>query len=271
MNPLPRIIGSICTLMLLCVPIYCLPNLAVAADWRLIPKIGVAVGYDDNIFFARDNKVDSSIIAVRPGLELDYNTMLSSLKLTADVDILNYPDESDLNRVNQYYFLDGKHRLGERWDVRAGFRYKDDSTLNRYLEEIGRVIERIDRQYFYATGGISYNMSTVSSIDTNYSFETVQYEEDFFPEYDVLRLNLYYRHRLKTQQDTLTIGPSFYHRSNDLNDTDYASLDFGWERDWSDITNTVAGIGARYTNVEDQDGNDENNWGARAKFDYIYE
>jgi hypothetical protein len=270
-DTLPRIILSICTLMLLCVPIYCLPNLAVAADWRLIPKIGVAGGYDDNIFFSKDNKVDSSTIAVRPGLELDYETLLTKLKLTADVEILNYPDESDLNRFNQYYLLDANHRLGERWDTRVGFRFKDDSTLNTYLEEVGRVIERIDRQYYYAAAGISYNISTVSSIDTDYSYETVRYEDDLFPEYDAHRLNLYYRHRLKTQQDTLTVGPSFYHRSNDINDTDYISLDIGWERDWSDITNTFAAIGARYTNVEDQDGNDDNDWGARAKFDLTHQ
>ena len=123
--------------------------------------------------------------------------------------------------------MDGTHRLGERWVTRAGFRYRDDSTLNTYLEEIGRVIERIDRQYFYATGGISYDLTTASSIDTNYSYENVRYEDDFFPDYDVHRLNLYYRHRLKTQQDTLSVGPSFYHRTNDLNDSDYVSLDLG--------------------------------------------
>ena len=67
----------------LCTLFFCPPNFAIAADWRVVPKIALAGGYDDNIFFSRDDKVDSSVIAVRPGLELDYNTLLSSLKLTA--------------------------------------------------------------------------------------------------------------------------------------------------------------------------------------------
>jgi hypothetical protein len=186
--------------------------------------------------------------------------------LIADFDILSYLDESDLNRVNQYYRLDGNHRLGQRWDVLAGFRYYDDTTLNTYLQETGRVVERIDRQYVYAMGGIAYDISTISSIDANYIYEQARYEDDVFPDYDRNRVNLRYRHRLKSQQDELSIGPSFYRRTNDLNDTDYASLDLGWERDWSDITNTFASIGARYTTVEDNDGDDEDNWGARARF-----
>ncbi len=248
----------------LCLPFLSSP--AVAADWRLIPKLGVSGGYDDNILYTKEEKVDSSIINVEPGVEMDFKSLLSSIRLTADWDILSYLDESSLNRVNQYYRLNGNHRLGQRWDVRAGFRFYDDTTLNTYLEETGRVVERIDRQYVYATGGISYDISTISSIDANYSYEQARYEDDVFPDYDRHRVNLRYRHQLKSQQDELFVGPSFYHRTNDLNDTDYVSLDLGWERDWSDITNTFAAIGARYTTVEDQDGNDESNWGALARF-----
>ncbi len=190
---------------------------------------------------------------------------------TADFEILSYLDESDLNRVNQYYRLTGNHRLGQRWDTRVGFNYYNDTTLNTYLQETGRVVERIDREYVYATGGISYDISAISSIDTDYSYSGARYEDDVFTDYDLNRLQLYYRHRLKSQQDVLSIGPSFYHRTNDLNDTDYVSLNLGWERDWSDITNTFAAIGARYTNVEDQDGNDENTWGALARFNLTHQ
>ena len=240
----------------------------VAAEWQLVPKIGISGGYDDNIFYTKEEKVDSSIINVQPGIEVDFNSLLSSLRLTADWDILSYLDESDLNRVDQYYRLDGSHRLGERWDGRAGFRFYDDTTLNTYLQETGQVVGLINREYAYATGGISYNISTISSIDTDYIYETARYEDDVFPDYDRHRINLRYRHRLKSEQDVILIGPSYYHRTNDLNDTDYLSLDLGWERDWSDITKTFIAIGARYTNREENDGGEENNWGTRARFNY---
>ncbi len=248
----------------------CFSTHAVAAEWRLVPKIGVSGGYDDNILYTQEEKIDSSIIVVQPGVEIDFKSLLSSIRLTADFDILSYLDESSLDRVDQYYRLNGNHRLGQRWDVRAGFRYYDDTTLNTYLEETGRVVERIERQYVYATGGISYDISTISSIDANYSYAGARYEDDVFPDYDRNRGNLRYRYQLKNQQDELFVGPSYYNRTNDLNDTDYVALDLGWKRDWSDITNTFASIGARYTTVEDQDGNDESNWGALARFNLTH-
>jgi hypothetical protein len=253
-------------LFVMMVLLFCLSSTALAAEWQLVPKLGVSGGYDDNIYFTKENKIDSSIINVEPGIEVDFNSLLSSLRLTADWDILSYLDESDLNRVDQYYRLDGNHRLGERWDARAGFRFYDDTTLKTYLQETGRVVERIDREYVRAMGGISYNISTISYIDADYTYEKVRYEDDTFPDYDKNRVSLRYRHRLKSQQDVLLIGPSYYSRSNDLNDTEYVSLDLGWTRDWSDITNTFASIGARYASVEDNDGNDEDKWGAVARF-----
>jgi len=239
-----------------------------AAEWKVIPKIGVTGGYDDNVFYSREDKVDSTIIDVEPGLEIDFQSLLSSIQLTADWEILSYLDESDLNRTNQYYDLSGDHRLGQRWDTRAGFRYYNDTTLNTYLEETGRVVERVERDYLFATGGISYDVSTVSSIDTDYNYSQARYKDDIFTDYDRHRVTLRYRHQLKTQRDEILLGPSYYRRTNDLNDVDSVSLDLGWNRDWSDITRTSASIGARYTTVEDNEGNDEDRWGARARLTF---
>ena len=265
-----RFMAAVSPSVLLLASIFCISSLAVAADWRLVPSIGLAGGYDDNIFFDRDNKVDSSIIDITPGVELDYNSLLSTLRLTADYNILRYLDESDLDRVNQYYQLDGTHQMGQRWNTRAELRYNRDTTLNTYLEETGRVIDRVDRDFFSGKGGLNYAISTVSAIDTEYQYEKAEYEDNQFPKYSRHRLNLRYQHRLKSQQDVLSIGPSFYHRRNDLNNTNYAALDFGWERDWSEITNTYASIGARYTNVDPKSGDDENDWGATARFDLTH-
>ena len=173
--------------------------------------------------------------------------------------------------MNQYYRLDGNQRIGQRLDVRAGLRFYKDTTLNTYLEEIGRVIERVDRDYFDAAGGVSYDISNISSIDADYRYTTASYEDDIFPDYDRHRVNLKYLHRLRNQQDVLSIGPSFYHRTNDRNDTDYVSIDLGWKRDWSKITDTFASIGARYTDVEDKNGDSRNDWGARARFDLTHD
>lgn len=267
-NPLNRFIGVAVTLIFAFA--CCLSTEALAGDWRIVPKIGLYGGYDDNVLFGRNNKISSSVVIVEPALEIDYQSLLSQIHLKADYDIISYLDESDLDRVNQYYRLDGNHRLGQRWDLRAGLRFINDTTLNTYLEETGRVIERLDREYFNATGGVSYDISNISSIDTDYRYEKVRYEDDRFGDFERHRLDLKYRHRLKSQQDVLSIGPSFYHRTNDRNDTDYVSLDLGWKRDWSQITDTFVSIGPRYTNVENKNGVDKDTWGVRALFDLTH-
>jgi hypothetical protein len=83
----------------------------------------------------------------------------------------------------------------------------------------------------------------------------------------VTSANLYFSHRLKSELDVLYIGPSYYYRTNDLNDVDSFALNFGWKRDWSSITSSDASIGARYVNVEQKDGTEDDNWGAKAKLD----
>lgn len=251
---------------------YWFPAKVSAADWKLVPKIGLSGGYDDNVLFRKDEKISSSLINLEPGIELGYETLVSSIQLTAEFEILRYFEENDLDQEDQYYRLAGRHQIGPRWDARYGFRYSKDSTLKSYLEEVGRIIDRIDREYYYTMGGVKYNLSTISSIDTQYRFERAVYDDDRYSDYDRHRINLRYEHRLKSQQDTISIGPSFYYRTNDFNDTEYISLDLGWERDWSKITNTFASIGGRYANVDDNDNNGDgedesrNEWGVRARF-----
>ena len=49
------------------------------------------------------------------------------------------------------------------------------------------------------------------------------------------------------------------------------SLDIGWDRDWSSIARSDASIGARYTKVKQNDGSDDDSWGAIARFDFTYQ
>ena len=248
-----------------------LSQVADAADVKMTPKLAVGAAYDDNIFLSTDDKVSSSLITVSPGLVIDYQTLLSKLVVTADLDILSYLDESDLNRTNQYYRLSGDRRIKERWITSVDLKYYIDTTLNTYLQETGRVIDRIGRDFFEAGGKVGYDVTKISSISVDYKYRGASYEDDLFSDYDSHRGSLYYSHRLKNEQDTLSVGPAYYYRSNDFNDVDSFSLDFGWDRDWSSITQSYASIGARYTNVKQNDGTEDDNWGTKARVDVTFE
>jgi hypothetical protein len=263
-KPLSKVFLVFFLAIMLLLSISFLSNLAGAADVKMIPKLAAGAAYDDNITFSSIEKVSSSILTVSPGLEVDYQTLLSSFSLKADLDILNYQQESDLNRTNQYYRLSGDHRIKERWDTTADFKYYRDTTLNTYLQETGRVIDRVERDFLEAGGDVSYNVTNISTITAGYIFRNANYEDDVYSDYDNHQAKLYYSHRLKSQVDSLSIGPSYYHRRNDFNDVDSLALDIAWKRDWSSITNSLASIGARYTNVKQNDGTEGDKWGAKA-------
>jgi len=244
---------------------------AVGADTKLTPRLTVGAAYDDNVLLNEEDKVDSSIIRVRPSVDLDYDTLLSSVTMSADWDILTYLDESDLNRTNQYYRLTGDHRFKERWKADIDLKYYDDTTLNTFLQETGRVIERVERNFLEAGGDVDYNLTTVSWLSVGYRYQDASYDDDNFSDYYNHRGNLYYVHRLKTEVDRISIGPSYYYRKNDLNEVDSYSLDIGWHRDWSPVSYSFASIGARYANVTEEDGSDDDSWGARARIDLSFE
>jgi hypothetical protein len=260
-------------------PFFCLPIMSLfiigasgawAADVKLTPQLAVGGAYDDNILLSTDNKLSSSIVTVSPGVEMDVQTLLSTLRLKADWDILSYLDESDLDRTNHYYRLSASHRIKERWTTAADFRFYRDTTLNTFLQETGRVNDRVERDYFDAGGSVGYNLTKISNISARYRYETAVYERDVFTDYDRHFGSLYYSHRLKNERDTLSIGPSYYHRTNDFNDVDSYALDIGWARDWSAITRSDASIGARQATVKRDDGTEDDSWGARARFDFTY-
>ena len=262
-----KIVSAHLLLIVLAISLNLVSGNAMAAESIITPKIAVGAAYDDNIFFRSQDKINSSILTVSPGVEIDYRTLLSSLKLTADLDILSYLDESDLNRTNQYYRLSGDHRIKQRWSTSGNINFYRDTTLNTYLQETGRVFDRIERDYFEAGGRVGYDLGLLSSIRAGYRFQGASYDSDRYSDWDRHRGDIYYEQRLKNEIDTITVGPSFSHRSNDFNDVDSFALDVGWTRNWSAITQSRALIGARHTTVKQNNGTEDDNWGARAGLD----
>ena len=244
---------------------------AAAADILMVPRISAGTAYDDNIFMSATDEESSVIYTVSPSLKVDYDTLLSEYTFSADLDILTYTEESDLNRTNQYYRLDGDSRIKERWETSLDLRYYKDTSLNTYLQETGRVVDRVQRDYFDLGGSVAYNLTRVSGVSAGYKYRNASYDSDRYSDFDNHRVGLFYYHRLKNQIDRLSIGPSYYHRNNEFNDVDAYALRLGWKRDWSEIMQSDASIGARYNIIKQDNGSEDENWGAVANFDLTYD
>ncbi len=241
---------------------------AGAADVKLTPKLGVGYAYDDNIFFSAQDKTSSSIFTVSPGLEVDHKTLVSNYLLKADLDILYYDKESDLDRTNQYYRLTGDHRIKERWTTDVDLKYYRDTTLNTYIQDTGRVTDRVERDFFEGGGRLNYDIDMVSGISAGYRFQHAEYEGDQFSDYSRHDGSLDYYHQLKNQVDTISIGPSYYYRTNDFNEINSFALNIGWARKWSEISRSRVFIGVRYTDIERNNGTEDDKWGVRGGFNF---
>ena len=246
-----------------------------AVDWSfadetnlsVTPRLALRGTYDDNILFSEKEKTDSSIVTVSPSLELDYKTLLSSVSLMGDWDIKRYLDESDFDRTDQYYRLKANHNIENRLDAGADFRFNRDTTLNTYLQETGRVVDLVERDFLQAGGHIAYDVTMLSGVSARYRYQNATYDNDTYSDYDNHRANIYFYRRLKSQVDKLSIGPSYYHRENDYNKVDSYTIDLGWDREWSRTLNTALSVGARYSDISRDNGTSDDSWGVKANFD----
>ena len=83
-----RCAGSFGAIVLVFIVIAYLSTPVLAGEWLFVPKIGLYGGYDDNVFFSKQAKTSSSIINIEPAFTLDYESLLSSLRLAANWDIV---------------------------------------------------------------------------------------------------------------------------------------------------------------------------------------
>lgn len=248
-----------------------LSNYAAAAEVKVTPKITVGGSYDDNVLFSSTNKISSPIVNVRPRLDVDYKTLLSTYALEADVNVLRYLDESDLDRTNQYYKLSGDNQIKERWNTSFDLSYRQDTTLNTYLQETGQAVQRSQRDYFQGSGEVSYRLSEINGISLGYRYQNASYEQKSFSDYYSHSGGIYFNHHLKDQVDTISFGPGYYYRKSDVDEVDAISINTRWKRDWSPITHSDARLGVRYTKVKPFDGPDGDTWGGVARLDITFQ
>ena len=114
-------------------------SMVFSAETKLLTSVDLRHVYNDNITYRRSDKIDDFISIVSPSVEISYITEIFSLSALADWRGSLYWDNSDLNRVNQRYGLDGTYRLTERWSFTARGRYTKDSVQDSQLDETGSV------------------------------------------------------------------------------------------------------------------------------------
>jgi hypothetical protein len=249
-------------ILILFFPIFLLDS--SAAETTATPSLSLKLEYDDNINFdEKDETGDFSGSAI-PGLQFNYLTELLEFSAYAEVDFKRYLDETDFDRTNQLYGIDSKYQMLERLYFLGELEYRKDETTDSQLEDTGRVFERDRRERYYADGGLRYQISELSEVGPNFSYEKMNFSSKEDDDYDLYRISLTYSKEFKNQRDTIFLRPSHAKYDSDTQDGDGYRFEVGWKRLFGETITSDILVGARYTKIDRKDkdrDNTDNNWG----------
>jgi hypothetical protein len=239
-----------------------------AAEITLTPSLSLKVEYDDNIDFNTKDEIDDFSGNAIPRLQFNYLTELFEFNAYGEVDFKRYYDETNFDRTNQLYGMDGKYQMLERLNFLGEFEFRRDETTDSQLEETGRVFERDRRERYYADGGLRYQISELSEIGPNFSFEKTNFSSKEDDDYDLYRISLTYSKEFQNERDTVLLRPSYAKYDSDTQDADGYRFEIGWKHLLGETVTSDILIGGRYTQIDRKDRNDsDNNWGGVGKID----
>lgn len=231
-------------------------SMTAAGEILVEPRLRVSGGYDDNIDFSENDKIDDFGFSLRPAVVLGYGTELIIIEVTADLDYLFYLEENDFNRLNQKYLLDGQYYLSSRLSLLGGFEFKSDETIDAQLAETGRQFDEEGRDRYEVMGGVKYQITELTNIAPKLRYINTRYRGSDSVDNEIIILSIPYETSFRNQRDKLTLEPSGGYYDSDTQEAYNATLTANWERLISERTNFLIKLGPRYTHSEFKDNND---------------
>ena len=146
------------------------------ADWVVLPGIELKSEYLSNINNSPTFKESDYIFSARPNVAFSYNSEITKLEGKLALLGLAYMQNSGLDRINQYYWLDGSHKATPRLSLSLTTAFITDSTANQELITSGTVINRQSRTSIAVNPGLSYFLTERLSTSVGYGFYAVDYQ-----------------------------------------------------------------------------------------------
>lgn len=234
-------------------------SVTAAGEINVKPTLRLSGGYDDNIDFSENDKIDDFGFSLRPAVVLGYGTELIKIEVTADLDYLFYLEENDFNRLNQKYLLDGQYYLSSRLSLLGGFEFKSDETIDAQLAETGRQFDEEGRDRYEVMGGVKYQITELTNIAPKLRYIKTHYRGSDSIDNELIILSIPYETSFRNQRDKLTLEPSGGYYDSDTQEAYSATLTANWERLISERTNFLIKLGPRYTHSEYKDDNNTDN------------
>jgi hypothetical protein len=179
-------------------------NLAVAADWSVVPSITQKSEFNSNLNLTYAKPLSDYILSLQPAADFNYISEISQLQGHLGLNGQHYITNSNLDHIDQNYQINGKYQATPKLNLSLNSSYISDTTLSQELMTSGLTIGRSDRQSFIANPGVTYNISERLLGTINYNFNRVLYKLPQFTDYTNQQLGLTFNYLMKNEKTTLT-------------------------------------------------------------------
>ena len=172
-----------------------------AKDVTITPSIVVSTLYDDNLNFDSKDEKDSFGANAVPSLTLEYASELLKFSLIGELDVTKYFTETDFDRTNQRYGIDGQYQMSPRWRSTGNFEYRRDETIDSVLEETGQSFERKRVTTYDGGAGLFFQLTELSDIGFEADYRKRDYSSNQDTDFDRYTFSLPYTMRFYNELD----------------------------------------------------------------------
>ncbi len=180
--------------------------------FRLLPSLGLALEYDDNVLLTATDKIDDFIFHIVPGIVIELPSRKYAVRLGYQADILRYFDNTDLDTVHQSFLADAR----VNFNVGLGLRLTDRFLITNEFAgfPVPELTQLVDRWENTLDAGVDYTVRERYTLDVNFRWFMVDYKDD--PQFD------------QFDRDDYTIAGTFFYRllpkTSILGEVDYVQV-----------------------------------------------
>ncbi len=152
--------------------------------WAITPAVEVKGQYLNNIYNSPRLRKSDYLVYGRPSLALNYESETTKFGGTFALLGMHYFQNDSLDRINQYYNINGSYKATPRLGLQLATSFITDSTATEELIASGTVINRTTRTSFFAAPSLSYLLTERWSTSLQYGFQMVDYQQLGYNNYE---------------------------------------------------------------------------------------
>jgi hypothetical protein len=155
-----------------------------AADWVITPSIETKGEYLNNIYYSSQFRVSDYILSAGPKLDFQYSSEVTRLVGSLKFLGLHYLQNSNIDRINQYYNFEGSTLATSRLKLQLAASFKSTSSPTEYLAATGGVVSNNNLvTYISVTPGLTYHLTERWFTELTYSMLGMNYQDRVYQNY----------------------------------------------------------------------------------------